>query len=226
MKKIILTVIAIAMTLTGISAQNVFFFAAKEGMTLTYASMNAKGRVDNYTRQTIKSVAGSGNNMTVTYEGEVLDRNKKPVSNPPAVVSYTVNIVDGVVEMDMKSYATAGSEGLIEIEGDKLRIPSTLAPGMKLDDVNFTLTINVGIRIVTTMALTEQECLAVEEVTVPAGAFTCHKVTQTGAATAMRRTMTTKTITWYAPGIGTVKSETYNEKGQLQTSMALESIDN
>jgi hypothetical protein len=224
MKKITLLIVSALIAVTGVSAQNIFF-ASKEGMTLTYANMNARGRVDNYTRQTITKVDGSGSNMTVSSDSEVLDRNRRPVGNPPTVVSSTVNIVNGVVELDMKNFATAGMEGMIEIEGDRVRIPSSLAPGVKLDDVNFTLTVNVGFRIVTTMSLTEQECLAIEEVTVPAGTYTCYKVTQTSAATAMRRTVTTKVITWYAPGIGSVKSETYNEKGQIQASMALESVD-
>ncbi|MDR0795066.1 MAG: hypothetical protein LBE79_03300 [Tannerella sp.] len=194
-------------------------------MTLIYANLNNKGRADNYTRQTIKKVEGSGSNMTITYEGEALDKNKKPLSSTPAIVSYTVYIRNGFMEWDMKSFATPGTEGLIEIEGDKLRIPSSLAPGVKLDDVNFTMNVNMGFKITTTIALTDQECIAIEEVKVPAGTFMCHKVKQTSSATAMRRTLTTKTITWYAPGIGTVKSETYNAKEQLQSSMALESIE-
>ena len=224
MKRLVL-ISLVVMTVVGVSAQNIFF-PSKEGMVLVYANLNAKGKADSYTRQVIKQVEGSGNNLSISYVAQILDKNRKPIGNNPVEVPYTVTVTNGVVEWDMKSYAAPGTESLIEIEGDKLRIPSTLSPGEKLDDAKFTLTVNMGFKIRTEVSLTEQECLAIEDVTVPAGTFKCHKVTQTNAATAMRKTVTTKTVTWYAPGIGTVKSETFNDKGKLQTSTELHAIEN
>ena len=223
MKKIFVFIVLAIMAMGGIKAQNMFF-PTKEGMILEYANLNNRGRADSYTRQTIQSVQGSGDNLTVSYVSQAFDRNRRPTAT--VEIPYSVTISNGVVELDMKSFAAAGTEGLIEIEGDKLRIPSTLSPGVKLDDVNFTLTVNMGFRIRTEISLTEQECLAIEEITVPAGTFNCYKVTQTSAATAMRRTMTTKTITWYAHGIGTVKSETYDARNRLTSSMELQSVEN
>jgi hypothetical protein len=79
----------------------------------------------------------------------------------------------------------------------------------------------MGLKIRTEISLTDQQCLAIEDVIVPAGTFKCHKVTQTSTATVMRRTIITKTISWYAPNIGTVKSETYDDKNKLQSSIEL-----
>ena len=207
----------------GAYAQNVFF-PTKAGMVLTYVQNDAKGKAVNYTLLTITNVEGSGNNMTISYVGQVLDKNRKQVSDQPIEIPYTVTISNGVVEWDMKSFAAPGTESFIEIEGDKLRIPPTLSPGDKLNDAKFTMTIKMGIKIKTEISLTDHECLAIEDVTVPAGTFKCHKVTQTSAATALRRTTTTKTISWYTPGIGTVKSETYDSKNKLLSSQELVEI--
>jgi hypothetical protein len=73
----------------------------------------------------------------------------------------------------------------------------------------------------TVMKMTDGKCLAIESVTVPAGTFTCHKITQTVSTTVMRRDVVTRTVSWYAPGIGTVKTETYDNKDKLQSSMEL-----
>jgi hypothetical protein len=224
MKKVFLIIVSVIMAAGGVFAQNIFF-ADKEGMVLLYANLDSKGKANSYTRQTIKKVEGSGSNMTITYEGQALDKNRRPVGSNPIIVPYTVTIANGVLEWAMKSYAAPGTESFISFEGDRLRLPSTLQPGDKLDDVKFILTLNMGIRIRTEIMLTEQECLAIEDVTVPAGTFKCHKVTQTNTA-GTRRPIITKTITWYAPGIGSVKSETYNAKGKLQTATALQSIEN
>jgi opacity protein-like surface antigen len=223
MKKLIIVIVSVVMTAWGVSAQDIFF-PSRQGLTLLYANLDAKDKVDSYTRQTIQQVEGSGNNMSITYVGQLLDKNRKPASD--LEVPFTVTVNNGVVEWDMKMYAAPGTEGFIEIEGDKLRIPSSLSPGDKLDDAKFTMTLNMGFKIRTEISLTEQECLAIEDVTVPAGTFKCHKVTQTGTATVMRKTTTTKTVSWYAPGIGTVKTESYNDKGKLQSSTVLQAVEN
>jgi len=56
---------------------------------------------------------------------------------------------------------------------------------------------------------------------VPAGTFKCHKITQTATTTVMKRKTETKTISWYALGIGTVKTETYNDKNKLDNTTEL-----
>ena len=225
MKKIqLLLITALIVTISaGAHAQNTFF-PTKAGMVLTYVQNDAKGKATGYTVLTIKSVEGFGNNLTINYVGQALDKNRKQMSDTPLEIPYTVTISNGVVEFDMRSFAAAGTEGLIEIEGDKLRIPPTLSPGDKLNDAKFIMTINMGFKIRTEISLTDQICLAIEDVNVPAGTFKCHKVTQTSAATVMRKTTISKTINWYAPGIGTVKSETYDSKDKLQSSQELVEI--
>jgi len=213
----------IAAISAGAHAQS-FFFPSKAGMVLTYVQNDAKEKAVSYTLLTIKNVEGSGDNVTITYVGQALDKNRKQVGDTPIEIPYTVTISNGVVEWDMKSFAAPGTEGFIEIEGDKLKLPSTLSPGDKLNDAKFIMTINMGFKIRTEVSLTDQQCLAIEDVTVPAGVFKCHKVTQTSAATVMRKTTTTKTINWYAPGIGTVKSEVYDSKDKLQSSQLLVEI--
>ena len=222
MKRILLLVIS-ALIVAGVHAQNTFF-PTKAGLVLTYVQNDAKGKATGYTVLTIKSVEGSGNNLTINYVGQVLDKNRKPISDSPLEIPYTVTINNGVVEFDMKSFAAPGTEGFIEIEGDKLKIPPTLSPGDKINDAKFTMTVNMGFKIRTEISLTDQVCLAIEDVSVPAGTFKCHKVTQTSTATVMRKTSTSKSVNWYAPGIGTVKSETYDSKDKLQSSQELVEI--
>ena len=98
MKKLIMLLFFIALV-TGLYAQNTFF-ASKAGAELTYAEKNAKGKVTNYSKLTIKSVQGSGRNMTILYDAEALDKNKKPLKNSKAV-PLTIVIKDNVMTLDM-----------------------------------------------------------------------------------------------------------------------------
>jgi len=224
MKKLFIIIVSIITSAWSVSAQNIFF-PSKQGMKLVYVNMNEKGKPESFTRQTILSVVGAGDNMVINYLSQVLDKNQNQIGDTPIEIPMTVTVNDGVVELDMRNFGSPGTESFIEIEGDKLRIPPTLTPGDKLEDVNFIITLNMGFKIRTEVSLIDQECLAIEEITVPAGVFECHKVTQTSHAKVMRQTAKTTIITWYAPNVGTVKSETYNEKGKLQSSTELFSIE-
>jgi hypothetical protein len=222
MKKIFFIAALAVFALSGMSAQNVFF-PTKEGMTLVHANLNAKGKTESYTRQIVRKVEGGGSNMSISYIVQPLDKNQKRAGD--IEVAYTVGVHNGMMEWDLKNFAAPGTEGVVQIEGDRLQIPTSIAPGDKLSDVHFTMTVNLGFKIKTEVALTEQECLAVETITVPAGTFKCYKMTQTSTATAMRRSITTKAINWYAPGIGSVKSETFDGKGKLQSIVQLQSLE-
>ena len=222
MKKIILLLAAILMITASLSAQEIFF-STKEGQKLTYASMDDKGKVNSYSQQTISKVTGSGKNISIAYIIQMLDNNQKPISNTPEA-TYTINIVDNVMELDIKSLAPPGTEGVAVITGDKIRIPAKLKPGDKLEDVKMTITISMGIKLVTDILINQRECLAIEEVTVPAGKFKCNKLSETNSVTTMKNTTVTKNITWYAPGIGMIKLETYDSKGKLLASNVLQSI--
>ena len=225
-----LVIVSVVMTIsgTGVSAQYIFF-PTKEGFTWVFADLDAKGKTGNYSRQTIKKSDGSGDNYTITYLFESLDKNQKPVGGQSQEILYTVNINNGVVELDLKSLlkSTGNDEALVEIEGDRLKIPPTLAIGDKLDDVKIIISMEAGgMKFKSDMTLTEQQCIAIEDVTVPAGTFKCHKVTQTNTLTIMRRATITKTVSWFAPDIGTVKTEEYDAKGKLQSSRVLHSVKN
>jgi hypothetical protein len=223
MKKLILTVLILVVG-TGLYAQNAFF-AVKKGMVLTYAENDAKGKTAGHSVLTIKDVKGSGRNMTITYGVEILDKNRKPLKNSPGEMTYEVVIKDGVVITDINQYVPAelGQAGVsIDISGEPPEIPGNLQPGQKIKDAEITITIDMGfIKMTTLTKFTNQECLAIEDITVPAGTFKCHKITQTMTVTSGKKSQVTTTVSWYAPNIGEIKTETYDAKNKLTGSEVL-----
>ena len=223
MKRLIMAVLVITVS-GGLFAQTTFF-GEKKGMVLTYAENNGKGKTSGYTVLTIKEVKGSGRNMTITYGVEILDKNRKKPKDSPGEMTYQVIVKDGVVIMDMNQMIPPGLEeqGVkIEISGTPMELPGSLAPGQKIKDSEITVTMDMGImKMTTVIKTTDGECLAIEDVTVPAGTFKCHKITQTATTTVMKKKTVTKTISWYAPGIGTVKTEVYDGKNKLISGSVL-----
>jgi len=214
-------VILMIASMAVVSAQSAFF-PTKVGTTLVYAQENAKGKPESYSKITIKEVEGSGNNMTISYVTQILDKDRKPTS---VEIPLQVVIKNGVMIMDMKGMFAGQQKDQqikMEISGVPMELPGNMQPGQTLKDADVTMSMDMGImKLKTTMKMTDGKCLAIEDVTVPAGTFTCPKITQTVSTSMMGKNSTSRTVSWYASGIGTVKTETYDDKGQLKSSTEL-----
>jgi len=230
MRRIHLFFVVVMSLLMGgmVQAQNAFF-PYKAGTKQLYVHKDSKGKVDSYTRQTVKEVKGSGGNMLISYVAEVLDKDKKP-SNPPTEVPCTVVIKDGVMTLDMNQMFASmmkDPQMKVEITGVAVELPADMKPGQSLKDANMTMSVDMGImKMQTDIQITDGKCLAIEDVSVAAGTFKCHKITQTVTTTVMRRNVVATTISWYAPGIGIVKTESYDDKNKLTGTTELVSIVN
>ncbi len=224
MKRIASMIVLAAIVAVSVSAQNTFF-PTKAGTVSTYALKNGKGKIENYSRQTIKDVEGSAGNLTISYATQLLDKDMKPVGNE---VPFKVIVKDDAVILDMNQMFAGmqkDQQFKAEITGVPQELPGNMQPGQSLKNADMTMTLDMGImKMKTVMKMTDGKCLAIEDVTVPAGTFKCHKVTQTVTTTVMKKDVVSKTVSWYAPGIGTVKNETYNDKDKLQSGMELYSL--
>ena len=127
---------------------------------------------------------------------------------------------------------TQSSEAVNNIEmgfGDGfMDIPKNMYPGQKLKDVHFTLKTNTtNMNMVINSNLVDRSVGPKEKVVTPAGTFDCMPITGTRKSSmkvmGINNKMggATKEIVWMAPGIGLVKSETYDAKGKLGSSQVL-----
>jgi hypothetical protein len=211
------------------AGQNIFF-SSNVGMALTYAQNDAKGNTESYSVLTIKDVDGLPGNMTITYGITALDKNRNPLKNPLGEMDYQVVIKDGVVIMDINQMIPeqVRKQNVLKMEvtGTPMELPNNLKPGQSLKDSEVIIAIDLGIMKVNTVVKTEGECLAIEDVKVPAGTFKCYKITQKITTTAVIVTTTQTTVSWYAPNIGTVKSETYDDKNKLISGSELVEVKN
>jgi len=224
MKRIAVAVVTVLIMVVGAWADDIFF-PAKKGMTLTTANLNDKGKVQNYSRMTVKNVEGSGANMSITYTVESLDNKKKPSDSQP--VEITVNVVGGYLELPVNNLM-AGADAGITVTGSRVRLPSKMAAGDKFEDVKMAINMDMGaIQSTTDISITDHRCLAVESVTTPAGTFEAYKTTQrVSTVTKMMMTVRANTTveTWHVKGIGAVKTIVYNDKGKVQTMTELHEL--
>jgi len=220
MKKIVFLLFAVMSTISVLATQPLC--PTKKGQTLLYANKNAKEKVQTYTRQTVTEVSGSGDNLTITYEAESLDGKKRSLAETPLLIPYTLKVENGNVIYDVKALLGGIMNGLQtgDAEGEPLVLPANIKTGDALPDASIKMQI---LFIKVDLTYTEGKCTAEEEKTTPAGSFKCVRIDQNCSGRAMAK-VDMKTVTWYAPGIGIVRQETYN-KDKLQSVIELESTE-
>ena len=232
MKRITLTLIILLITAGGAFCSEPFFPVKKGTVQLT-ANFNGSGRIEGYNRMTVKEVRGAGDNLTVIYSMQILDKNQKPVRNG-AERDYTINIANGVsmyrLDDIMDAYFTTRGFTYTMTAGN-MPVPANLAPGSRLQ--NTWLKINVTVPVIGTVtadtSITNIVCTGIETITVRAGTFEAYKITQRSVTTTtgwiMPQVVNTG-ATWYVKGIGAVKSISYDDKGKIESSTELYELRN
>lgn len=222
MKKYLLISIAL-LAVVGATAQNTFF-PTREGTVQVYVQKNVKGKVESHTRQTVGTVSGSGDNRSIGYTIEMLDAKMKPLG-ATGPLKCTLKIVNGVVIMDMNEMAAqmqATTGVKVEVTGVPQQLPGNLKAGDAIKDANVLMKADMGImKLSTEINTTNGQCVAIEDITTPAGTFKCYKISQEHTTKTMGQTVSSKTITWYANGVGMVRSESYDKKGKLLSASEL-----
>ena len=182
------------LTVLGMSAQEPFFLH-KEGVKLTYADKDKKGKINSYTETTATKVTGDADNCTVTYSMMVMDNKKNPVLKQP--MTQTFEVKNGTVTYDPKSLVGQIMEGMqVTVTGTPFQLPSNVKVGDTFGDY--------------TMNGTSIDCVVIENTTV-------------SKVIGIKQTTIQKI--WYGHGIGPVKTNMYNKKGKLMTSQELVSIE-
>jgi len=117
---------------------------------------------------------------------------------------------DGIILVnrgqDLQYQGEAGSSTVSSDTNDGITLPNDIQLG---DDwtQTYTLSIKAGDTSMESTVETSYKAVAYESVTVPAGTFQALKIEQSGTMTLNGQVIPSKGTTWYAEGIGPVKSE-------------------
>ena len=198
------------------------FFAMKKGVVQEYLLKDAKGKITSQVRNKVTDITGGKNAFAVYYESESLDDKGKPTNKDnPMIINYRVVVKDGTMYLDTKSMFGA-MEGIDDVvaTGSAVKIPQNLSVGQAIPDASAKVKIGP---INCLVVVTEGKCVAIEDVNVEAGTFKCYKISQKNNSTIMGIKSEGTTLTWYAKGVGEVKSETYDKAGKLKNTKELKS---
>jgi len=223
MKKLILFA---AIILIGIvlNAQETFF-PTKEGTVLVYKTFDKKDKVTNTVKYTIKHVKISGSDVDITYLCESIDAKDKLIFKE----EITIHQKGDKLYFDMGNFINKAAfqqngeiPAEIQVKGNNMEVPIDPQVGDVLPDANVEMALKMGfINMKMSADVTNRKVEAIEEVTVKAGTFKGYKFSSEVNSSAMGIKVKAKNIDWYAKGIGTVKTESFDKNGNLQSRTEL-----
>jgi hypothetical protein len=194
------------------------FFPFEKGTSWEFTSYNKKGNMTSVAKQQITMLDEEDGVITAKINSTITDAK----GNDPLESFFNMKCVDGVVSFDlMEMLNPSMKEGLSGLEmsfnSEDLAVPSNLQVGASLPDANTEIKAGTnGVTIMTIrFEMTNRKVESREKVTVGAGTFDCYKISYS----LVSKTIFTKTFdaaVWYSEKVGTVKTETYDKKGNLE----------
>jgi hypothetical protein len=188
------------------------------GKKITIANYDSKDKLTGTTVNEVLSITQLDNKTEVIIATE--NFNKKGESEGKGQLKYYCK--GDVFEMDMTSLISpeqlASFKDLkLEFNTVNLKYPKMMTVGMSIEDgfieVNM---VNEGMKMVLMrMDVMNVRVDANESITVPAGTFLAYKVSSDLVSKTGFITVNMKSISWMVAGVGIVRTESYNKKGEL-----------
>ena len=220
MKKIIL--LAFVFTCRSSFSQNCGdYYYFQNNKTIEISIANKKGKETGKIVYAISDVNKKGSATVSTIHSEMFDKNGKSTSK----ATNNLQCDNGIVMMDMKMFIpSAQAEQMGEMSATSstnyLEYPSTMREGDALKDASFSMDFKStsGINSHISIDMTNRKVVGKESVTTPAGTWDCFKITyhskmifKMGIGIPMNFDVTE----WFAPGFGTVKTESNSGTTQI-----------
>lgn len=206
-----------------------FFFPQTKGTQLIKKGYDAKGNLKSVLTYTVDEVETipSGMEVEADYvftdsQGKVIDKgdleafcqngeffiDMKEVLNNPTFVS-TVN-ADLAVTEEVINYPN---------------VSSTTSPNdVYFDDAVIKIYSKKNRKDRKKVSIYDREYVTTEQITTPAGTFDCTKVKYRIKSRSPKETIEGYGYEWYAPNVGVVRSEHYNNNNVLQSYSVLEEV--
>jgi len=220
MKSIIFSVLTICFISTlGISQSACSkYYPLEEGTTFQYTNYDKNGKLSgtiDYTTTNYRKE--DGGLEIVTMKVNTKDKKGKETID----FYYDISCDGNGISIDFKSLGNMGMlqqfEDLeTEVTGTDIIIPNDLTVGQELPDSEMKMKISMGgISMNVDVITKDRKVISEEDLTTPAGSYNCIVLQTTTESNIMGKKMTHKTKSWIAEGVGMVKQESHDDKGNL-----------
>ena len=193
------------------------YFPMHEGAFMEMKNYDKKDKLSSITQYTVLNKEVTGNRTSVAVKINTFDDKEEPVMDG----EMEMYCEDGVFYIDMEKFLDEqmmqAYEGMeLSVEAENLDMPSGLGQGTELKDGYIKVSISKeGVSFMSiTVNITNRQVEGTEEITTPAGTFSCVKISYDVVVKSIMK-ISSKVIDWYAKDVGVVRSENYRSNGKL-----------
>jgi len=215
MKRLAISICMISLVIISAAQNCPPYYPMNTGDSYEMSNYSSRGKLESTMTMTV--LEGDGNSA------EILAQSKNEKDEMVSEVQYEVRCTEDGILVDMASMAPTSNmsqyEGMeINISGDQLEIPFTGKAGDELDGGKMEFQIlNNGVPLMTmSYFITHRKIDGFEDVECPLGTFKCMKISYDMEFRGILST-TMKTVNWFSPEKGIIKTASYNKKGKLQS---------
>jgi hypothetical protein len=207
-------------SLTSFSQNCDGFYYLQKNKVVEMTITNKKGKEVGKNTYTITDVIKSGGTVSSTINSEFVDSKGKTISK----ATNNMKCTGGVMMMDIKTFIPSAQQeqmGTGEGGGEVyIEYPANMKEGDALKESLFSMDFKsqAGIGGHITLEMTNRKVAGKESVTTPAGTWDCYKITYHSKMIfkiGIGIPMNTDITEWYAPGFGTVKTESGGGKTEI-----------
>lgn len=203
------------------------FFPNKIGTKWELSSYDAKDKLSSVSKSELTALNDITGGLEATINIEVIDNKGKSMSKGDVIMKCTAESFYMDMSNMFPSEQMAGMEGVeMEVSNSFMEFPSNPVAGQILADAESTMTMKMnGVALMTmTMKTTNRKIEGYESVTTPAGTYNCMKYSSDTEVKTTMFTNKSHSVMWMAKNVGTVKMESYDDKGKVESKMLLTSF--
>ncbi len=213
MKKALMIVTFLSFNLIGIAQDNCSkYYPMEEGTTMQMTLYDKKNNPSGVIDYIVKEAGDD----TATMAFEMHDEKGKLLTSS----EYNIVCREDGVSIDFSSLMSPAlmeqyKDVEVDMTGTELVLPNKLSEGQTLPDADVLMNIKMTpINMKMTSKMFNRKVVSRESLTTPAGTFDCYVITY-DSETKMGVKMSSSGKLWLSEGVGMVKQETYNKKGDF-----------
>jgi hypothetical protein len=203
----------------------------RKGMELEITNYNKNKQAESKIVHKVVGESVTGGTTTIDVQTETTDLKKnKKLGNS----NYQAKCDGGIYKFQFSSFVLANNEQMssmkdfeLKAEGDFIEIPANPQVGQALQGGQLKIkTLINGTEnpmLNQTITVSNRKIEALEKVTTSAGTFDCVKISEDVEFKTLFK-IQSKSVVWFAKGVGLVKSESYSKKGTLAGTSELTAI--
>lgn len=217
--KTTLKIFALLLFPVSMTAQEcVSWYPVQNGNVWEMSHYDKKDKLTGTTLSTITGIETVSNGFSATVLAKSADEKGKETGTATMVLKCA----DGVFLYDMKNFMDPSTmesykDMEVSVEASDMQFPATLSAGQKLPDASITYTVKMNGMTIMTMVIniTNRVVQGQESITTPAGTFDAWKISFTVDSKAGIGKTHFNCVDYLSVGAGVVKTQSFNEKGDL-----------